>query len=592
MKQVFFLLFTLCSYTLRGQTTTYTPTQTVTPTGIVETKINDGDLICFGSTLQPDGKILTTGICKKKNSNDNHPLFLLRFLNNGLLDTLFGTRGVVIADLGAETQGLDVFALPDGKIAVVGHVLLRDSLGRRGYDYDVLVLRYLSNGSLDKTFGNGGTSIISLSPCMEEPTATRLLPNGQILISGYSCSPGRNASCECSGAHGFLIKTKADGTLDLAFGQNGQVKIEDAQIDSDIIQVYSLALLANGNIVAAAKINKPRLLSISPNGRTITFLDKNNWMYNLEAHKSQRTSRALLIQPTGKILWLRQFSFYEPKDANGRTVGHRKWLLTRYLPNGNIDSTFAQAGDAKLPLTFDSEFPYCLATNQTGSIFIGGMGFIHKLSPTGTIDTTFFKNSRPNAHQLGECYELNFLRDGSILTMGNDHMRLGRFFPDGRPDTKFGAPVRAEMERPAAIAREKWQSQEYEVPPPAIVFPEEKSLEKPREVPKAKVPPGRPNNADFSAIKLPNGAALLSRGIVKKTTPKPIKGLTGTIVLKVCINRAGKVISVENVASKSTIHDQLFLQQVMETAKEWEFSPAPEAEEKEYQEIQFRFAEN
>ena len=51
----------------------------------------------------------------KRTSSGNYPLFLLRFLNYGLQDTLFGARGVVIADLRVEMQGLEVLFPPTDK---------------------------------------------------------------------------------------------------------------------------------------------------------------------------------------------------------------------------------------------------------------------------------------------------------------------------------------------------------------------------------------------------------------------------------------------------------------------------------------------
>lgn len=558
--------------------TTYIPTQTVSPTGIIETKINGGDLMCNGSTIQADGKILTTGTCRNKNNSGNHPLFLLRFLSNGLLDTLFGTKGIIIADLGTETQGLDVFVLPDGKITVIGTVYLKDTTGYGYRNSDVLLLRYLPDGKADPSFGKKGMSIISVGACKDIATAAAYLPNGKILISGRSCQHKVAESYTCNGGYdGFLIRTLPNGVLDTIFGQQGKIRIENPHDPDAPTDAYSLLNLSKNNILAAIDLEPPRLLHLNQDGISMEFWDDNTLLNHPKLYNSTKYSRALHFQKDGKILFLRQSGLNELRKNYG-TIGYTKWQLTRFLTNGNIDSSFAQAGNAKPPLTFSDEYSYCLATNQAGAIFIGGSGFIRKLSPNGSLDTVFFNNCRFNARQLGQCYEINFLPDGSILTVSNDHMKLGHFFPDGLPDIKFGAAVREEVERQKAKALEKWQKEESLFPLPR------------EEVREASPNLGTPNSDVLSNIKSPNSTAPLSRKVIKNPTPESIKGFAGTVVVKICINRAGKVIAAENLVSKSTIRDPQFLEQVILVAKEWEFSPSSEAEEKEYREIVFRFA--
>ena len=70
-----------------------------------------------------------------------------RYNSDGSLDTSFGIGGSVVTGL---LRGSDVVIQPDGKIVVAG-----DSLGPQ-MNGDFAVARFNSDGSLDTSFGIGG----------------------------------------------------------------------------------------------------------------------------------------------------------------------------------------------------------------------------------------------------------------------------------------------------------------------------------------------------------------------------------------------------------------------------------------------------
>jgi uncharacterized delta-60 repeat protein len=106
---------------------------------------------------------------------------------NGVLDSTFNSGSPIISNLDPLTynMGCNSIALQsDGKIVVCG--FYRDiATGNIG---SFLLVRYLTNGSLDGTFGTAGNGYIMddiISPALEYGKSVAIQNNGQILVGGY-----------------------------------------------------------------------------------------------------------------------------------------------------------------------------------------------------------------------------------------------------------------------------------------------------------------------------------------------------------------------------------------------------------------------
>ena len=99
--------------------------------------------------VQPDGKIVAVG---EVDGGGQVNVGLARYLADGTLDASFGTGGQVVTPFSAQDDyATAVSILPDGKILVSGTVTVSGASGT-----DFAVARYLSNGTLDTTFGTAG----------------------------------------------------------------------------------------------------------------------------------------------------------------------------------------------------------------------------------------------------------------------------------------------------------------------------------------------------------------------------------------------------------------------------------------------------
>ena len=126
----------------------------------------------------------------------------------GDLDTSFGGDGKVITNFGDSSQASAVAIQPDGKIVVAGEVWVQ---GVR----DIGLVRYLPDGTLDRTFGDFGRVITDFSHGVNAVSALVLQPDGKIVVAGTAVFNRSDAFA--------LARYLPDGTRDLTFGSNGTV---------------------------------------------------------------------------------------------------------------------------------------------------------------------------------------------------------------------------------------------------------------------------------------------------------------------------------------------------------------------------------
>ncbi|TBW40515.1 hypothetical protein E0E54_00185 [Azotobacter chroococcum] len=193
----------------------------------------------YGLALQPDGKILLSGLA----SSD---FGVIRLNADGSLDTGFGTGGKVRVDVGGETDiGRSLSVQPDGKILMAGYSY--DTSGDY-YHYNFSLIRLNADGSLDTAFGDGGKAIVDIAGSNDQGYSLALQEDGKILLAGSSYNPG-------SGSYEFsVIRLNADGSLDTGFGGDGKVSVDIAR---DYDSGHSLAVQPDGRILISGSSYNP-----------------------------------------------------------------------------------------------------------------------------------------------------------------------------------------------------------------------------------------------------------------------------------------------------------------------------------------------
>jgi uncharacterized delta-60 repeat protein len=120
--------------------------------------------------VQPDGRIIVAGKSTARRGDDRD-FAAARYLPNGDLDPDFGGDGRVTTDFGSNDHAIAILLQPDGKVILAG----TSGAGRReaGQETDYALVRYTSEGRLDRTFGTAGkvtTSFEELSAPLTSST--------------------------------------------------------------------------------------------------------------------------------------------------------------------------------------------------------------------------------------------------------------------------------------------------------------------------------------------------------------------------------------------------------------------------------------
>jgi uncharacterized delta-60 repeat protein len=106
-----------------------------------------------GVAVQPDGKIVTAGTAGTGNGGPGHFL-LARYLEDGSLDSTFGNGGYAETAAGGAAYPHAVALQPDGKIVVAGETgPVSDTIGS-----EFIVARFDPDGSPDTSFGTDGVT--------------------------------------------------------------------------------------------------------------------------------------------------------------------------------------------------------------------------------------------------------------------------------------------------------------------------------------------------------------------------------------------------------------------------------------------------
>jgi uncharacterized delta-60 repeat protein len=164
---------------------------------------------------------------------------LARYNTDGSVDTTFGTRGKVTTD--ALDTGISALAIQsEGKILAAG------GSQSTGSSLDFGLVRYNDDGSLDITFGAGGTVTTAFGPWRDRVFALSLQPDGKIVAGGET------ESREDGGSAFGLARYNQDGSLDTSFGMGGKVRTDLPA--GRLAYLRSLGIQRDGTIVAVGMV--------------------------------------------------------------------------------------------------------------------------------------------------------------------------------------------------------------------------------------------------------------------------------------------------------------------------------------------------
>ena len=308
--------------------------------------------------IQPDGKIVVvgyTGIDVAPPANDPPLTFALaRYNADGSLDTAFGAGGRVSGNVNGIAYAVAIQG--DGKIVLAGEFAPAVT---NGVDFsDVAVARFNANGSLDASFGVGGTGQVTTDVGNATNSARNLVlqPNGAIVVSGKPA--GNSAGFD----HTDVLRYNTNGSLDTSFGSGGKLAIAGADVGEGLVRQPDGRLVLAGSVTEATVPATARFLlkRLNANGSLDTTFGNAGTVDT--AFAVNAAARAVALQGDGKIVAVGTTAF----SVNSNFV------VARYAVDGSIDRAFGSDGNLSIDFFGFSDVGESVLVQRDGKIVVGG----------------------------------------------------------------------------------------------------------------------------------------------------------------------------------------------------------------------------
>jgi uncharacterized delta-60 repeat protein len=357
----------------------------------------------------------------------------------GTLDLTFGTGGTVTTIFNGQTiTPVGAVEQPNGDIVVLCEA------GPSEFSLTQLALtRYTSAGALDTTFGTKGTTLTAFSAFTFTPFAFALEPNGEFLVAG-SVVPGGGA------AEFGLAQFSASGALDTTFGTAG---VAAAEVIKQTDSPSALLLQPNGQIVIAGfqpgDSAHPSSSATPTGGTSIVRFNSDGALDTTFGTSGAALVSAGMLSPTavallsnGDYLIVGQStSGTGPAEAEVSSTG----VLQSSITTATVTATSPLQGLEQMPTAFESNGDIVVsnegATSHDATLF----PIVSLLSEAGVKDTGFAATKISfggKAKGVGQAIAVQ--SNGQVVVGGiiNDASPiaggLARLDTNGDLDTTFG----------------------------------------------------------------------------------------------------------------------------------------------------------
>jgi len=296
--------------------------------------------------LQADGKIVVVGNAQSADGTVSE-FAVARFNTNGTLDGSFGTGGKVTTNFvgvmagGVSNPADSVLIQADGKILVGG---LASQCARRCPAQSALA-RYNANGSLDNTFGSGGTVAVTA-------------------IGGIT------ALAEDAAGHIFALNGASTAEFSATGALQPQVTpspitIASSRGTSSVFQADGRYLAISSGAGFSRHDIDAKVVRNLPTGAADPSFTNPAFDFSADNTVASDAVQALAVQSDGKIIAAGL------RSANGSTA----FGVARLNPGGSLDTTFGTGGTLITNLPGGGQASVVLI-QPDGKILVIGQGFI------------------------------------------------------------------------------------------------------------------------------------------------------------------------------------------------------------------------
>ncbi len=328
--------------------------------GIVVTDFG-GDESLTNIFLQNDGKILGVG-------EAGNEIMVVRYLSNGTIDSAFGNNGRAITDFGGSYSWGNAIAMNSKNIIAVGRS-----------DSNLIVVAYTPEGIIDSNFANNGIFSLAFSLAFQTDMPwilglrdVRIQADDKIVVCGND----------------KIIRLTDDGMLDSSFADNGI-----ATLSNSYSGLLSLQIKDDGKIVAAGHYNfcKFHVVQLLQDGSPDSSFGNDGVVTTQVAGGfGLGLISSILLLPDNELVCVGiggydwganriTFANYLPDGALNPNLNGGNYLMTNdYFPQVFLSSNgFIQEDSAYMVLT------------SSNSLFHSDSFAMKKFNADYTVDTTF-----------------------------------------------------------------------------------------------------------------------------------------------------------------------------------------------------------
>lgn len=297
--------------------------------------------------------------------------------------------GLILYDTGADLTGTYCSITLQQGTNVIFTTQLQSSGNAQ---IDMILVRFDSNGSLDKTFGFNGR--IRIGPRLSGADIDLTGINGQ-LCSGVIQADGKIVlggmlHLASESQHIWVLRLNQDGQLDKSFGNNGFY--EQTNFSGGYYDKTAIAIDSEQRIIVANSTDAPigsyynsmgLVIRLTNNGQLdSSFNDTGSFVQNGMLFFS-----SILVQSDNSIL-----------------LGGYNAVLIHLTSGGKLDTSFADNGILNLPLNISSSFTMINSINSdsAGRIIATGYGLlgyyvtiIYRFDAKGNLDPSFVNGYVP-----------------------------------------------------------------------------------------------------------------------------------------------------------------------------------------------------
>ncbi len=351
----------------------------------------------------------------------------------GSPDPSWGTRGLQAVPVGQWGAATSTALQPDGRLVTAGEA----SLG--GGRYALISTRMLPNGSLDRSYGTGGTVELQVGG-PSGGNSVAIAPDGRIVLAGFGQRGGHLAFA--------AVRLRGDGRLDPSFGSGGEQTVvvgSGAIANSVLIEPDGRIVLAgtSAKIGATASDNAVTLVRLTAAGQ----IDRSFGTGGIARLAAPAAAWGMARQRDGRIIVAGQSNAPPTGDLFTTLLqaisGTQVFLVARVLPSGTLDPGFGRNGVVHIPVG-EQAIGDAVAIEPDGRIVVAGSAFagraiaaVARLLPSGANDPAFGAGGL-TTFALGRAINAVTIAPGNRILLAGSGPTAIRLTARGGLDPSFG----------------------------------------------------------------------------------------------------------------------------------------------------------